>query len=38
MLFYNMILSLLNESYSTIAICCMIGLNKLSFNSYGETT
>jgi len=38
MLFYNLILSMLNESYSMIAICCMIGLNKLSFSSYGETT
>jgi hypothetical protein len=38
MLFYNLILSMLNESYSMIAICCMIGLNKLSFNNYGEIT
>ena len=38
MLFYNLILSLLTESYSIIAISCMIGLNKLSFKNYGETT
>jgi hypothetical protein len=38
-LFYNMILEILTESYSIIALCCMIGLNKLSFSfdSYGET-
>ena len=38
MLFYNLILSMLTESYSMIAMCCMIGLNKISFNNYGETT
>ena len=32
MLFYNMILEILTESYSIIAVCCMIGLNKLSFS------
>ena len=37
MLFYNLILSMLTESYSIIALSCMIGLNKLSFSSYGET-
>jgi hypothetical protein len=39
MLFYNMILTTLTESYSVIALSCMIGLNKLSFslNHYGET-
>jgi hypothetical protein len=38
MLFYNLILSMLAESYSMIALSCMIGLNKLSFtSSYGET-
>jgi hypothetical protein len=31
-LFYNLILSMLTESYSIIAICCMIGLNKLGFS------
>jgi len=31
MLFYNFILSMLTESYAMIAVCCMIGLNKLSF-------
>ena len=38
-LFYNLILSMLTESYSIIAICCMIGLNKIgfSFENYGET-
>jgi hypothetical protein len=31
---------MLAESYSMIAICCMIGLNKMTFNldNYGETT
>jgi hypothetical protein len=38
MLFYNLILSMLTESYSMIAMCCMIGLNKISFHNYGETT
>jgi len=39
MLFYNLILSMLTESYSMIAICTMIGLNKLSFrlDNIGET-
>ncbi len=39
MLFYNLILTTLNESYLMIALCCMIGLNKLHFNfhNYGET-
>ena len=37
MLFYNLILSMLTESYSMIAMCCMIGLNKISFHNYGET-
>ena len=38
-LFYNLILEILTESYSIIAVCCMIGLNKLSFslNNIGET-
>ena len=39
MLFYNLILSMLTESYSMIAISCMIGLTNLriSFDNYGET-
>ena len=36
MLFYNLILSMLTESYSMIAICSMIGLNKLSADSFGD--
>ncbi len=36
MLFYNLILSMLTESYSMIAICSMIGLNKLSAESFGD--
>jgi len=36
MLFYNLILSMLTESYSMIAICSMIGLNKLSADSFGN--
>jgi hypothetical protein len=39
MLFYNFILSMLTESYSMIAVCCMIGLNRVTFSlkNYGET-
>jgi flagellar biosynthesis protein FliR len=36
MLFYNLILSMLTESYSMIAICSMIGLNKISAESFGD--
>jgi flagellar biosynthesis protein FliR len=36
MLYYNLILSIITESYSMIAVCCMIGLNKLNANSFGD--
>jgi hypothetical protein len=36
MLFYNLILSMLTESYSMIAVSCMIGLKNIKANSFGE--
>jgi glycerol-3-phosphate acyltransferase PlsY len=36
MLYYNLIISILTESYSMIAVCCMIGLNKLNAGSFGD--
>jgi hypothetical protein len=35
-LFYNLIIEIMTESYCIIAVCCMIGLNKLSLNNIGE--
>jgi hypothetical protein len=36
MLFYNLIITLLTESYMMIAVSCMIGLTKLTANNFGD--
>jgi len=36
MLYYNLIVSIITESYSMIAVCSMIGLNKLDAKSFGD--
>jgi len=35
MLFYNLIVSILTESYAIISVCCMINLTNVSFKSFG---
>ena len=36
MLFYNFIISMMTESYSLMSVCCMIGLFKIGFTSFGD--
>ena len=35
-LFYNVIVSMVLESYSMISVCTLIHLHRLQFNAYGE--
>ena len=36
-LFYNSLISLFVESYSLLAVCCLINISYISFESYGYT-
>lgn len=35
-LFFNNIVGIMIESYSILAICCLININFLKFTTYGE--
>lgn len=35
-LFYNTFVSMMTESYSMVSLCCLIGFNKISFQSSGQ--
>ena len=35
LLFFNTIISIYIESYSLLAVCCLINMNHISFENYG---